>query len=160
VAIIPGELVDFLEAGVSLIVAARDSDGRPVVTRGVGASVHENRREVTVYLHEEWAASALANLREHFEIAVGFARPIDHFALQLKGTCTRFLAPAEGDRAVVERYHAAYSEQLSMIGLPRSVTRRFRMWPAVGVTFAVRDIFVQTPGPEAGRRCEPAASGK
>jgi hypothetical protein len=25
-------------------------------------------------------------------------------------------------------------------------------WPAVGVTFGVRDIFLQTPGPDAGKR--------
>jgi hypothetical protein len=157
VATIPEEIVESLEGGVSILVGTRDAENHPDVARAVGASVSRDRSEVTIYLHEVWAARALANLQANGEVAVGFSRPLDNFAIQLKGKCTRFIPPAEGDRSVVDRYHATYGEQLYMVGFPRSITRRFVFWPAVGVTFAVRDIFVQTPGPEAGRRLEPGA---
>jgi hypothetical protein len=156
VARIPEEIAEVLESGVSILVGTCDTETRPEVARGVGASVSADRTELTIYLHEQWGAKALANLRAHGEIAVGFSRPLDAFAVQLKGRCTRFLAPSEGDRGVVERYSASFGEQLYMTGFPRSITRRFIFWPAVGVTFAVRDIFVQTPGPDAGKRLEGA----
>jgi hypothetical protein len=152
---IPEDIVEQLEGGVSILVGTCDADTRPDVARAVGASVSRDRTELTIYLHETWGARAIANLRARGEIAVGFSRPLDNFAVQLKGTCTRFLAPSEGDRSVVDRYHAAYGEQLYMVGIPRSITRRFIFWPAVGVTFPVRDIFVQTPGPDAGKRLSP-----
>ena len=153
---IPEDIVEVLEGGVSILVGTCDAERRPDAARGVGAAVSRDRTEITIYLHETWGARALANLRARGEIAVGFSRPLDAFAMQLKGRCTRFLAPSEGDRSVVDRYHATYGEQLYMTGFPRSITKRFIFWPAVGVTFAVRDIFVQTPGPDAGKRLEGA----
>ncbi len=150
-------MIEVLEGGVSILIGTCDSEMRPVVARGVGASVSPDRTERTVYLHEAWGAQGLANLRAHGEIAVGFSRPFDHFAVQIKGTCTRFLSPSEGDRRVVDRYHATYGEQLYMVGFPRCTTKRFVFWPAIGVTFTVRDIFLQTPGPGAGKRLEGCA---
>jgi hypothetical protein len=153
---VPANIVEAIEGGVSILVGTCDAERRPEVARAVGASVSADRTEVTIYLHEAWGAKAIANLKASREIAVGFSRTYDHFAVQLKGTCTRFLSPSEGDRKVVDRYHATYGEQLYMIGFPRSITGRFVFWPAVGVVFDVRDIFVQTPGPDAGKRLESA----
>ncbi|MDB5221321.1 MAG: hypothetical protein JWO86_9248 [Myxococcaceae bacterium] len=151
---IPEDIVELLEGGVSILVGTRDAESRPEVARAVGCSVSRDRREVTIYLHEAWGAKALVNLQANREIAVGFSRPLDNFAIQLKGKCTQFVPASEGDRTTVDRYHATYGEQLYMTGFPRSTTRRFIFWPAVAVTFGVRDIFVQTPGPDAGKRLE------
>jgi hypothetical protein len=35
------------------------------------------------------------------------------------------------------------------------VMRQLRIYPSVAVTMSTEDIFVQTPGPGAGRRLEP-----
>ncbi|MDB4937232.1 MAG: hypothetical protein JWP87_4204 [Labilithrix sp.] len=153
-ATIPADIVDTLEAGVSIIIGTRDAANIPEVARAAGAAVSRDRTELTIYLHETWGAKALANLRENGDIAVGFQRPYDNFAIQMKGKCTRFVEASEGDRSVVDRYHATFGEQMYMVGFPRSITKRFVFWPAVAVTFTVRDIFVQTPGPGAGRRLE------
>jgi hypothetical protein len=151
---VPEHLVEFLEGGVSILVGTRDGAGLPEVARGIGASVSPARDTVTIYLNENWGRRALANLAANGEIAVGFSRPLDNLAIQLKGTCTAIIPPEPGGKSIVEHYHASYSEQLYMVGFPRSVTKRFKMWPAASVTFAVRDIFVQTPGPDAGKRLE------
>jgi hypothetical protein len=154
-ATIPEDMVDFLEGGVSILVGTRDPHGLPVVARGVGAAASRDRTAMTIYLHEDWGAKALANIAANGELAVGFSRPLDNFAIQLKGKCTNLVAAAaQGDRSIVDRYHASYGEQLYMVGFPRSLTKRFRVWPSTAVTFDVRDIFVQTPGPDAGKRFE------
>lgn len=153
-ATVPADLVEFLESGVSILVGTRDPGGRPEVARGVGASLAPGRDAMTLYLQQVWGARALANLRASRELAVTFSRPLDNLSVQLKGPCVRFLEPEEADRAVVERYHVSYSEQLLMVGLPRTLTGRIQVWPAAGVTFEIRDLFSQTPGPGAGGRLE------
>ncbi len=151
---IPTDLVDFLTGGVSVLVGTRDAALRPEATRGVGFVIAPERTRATVYLNEQASARALANLADNGRIAVGVSRPMDNLTLQLKGRCVDVARGDAVDRSVPERYHAVYMEQLYIVGLPRSIVTRFSVWPAVAVTFDVLDIFVQTPGPEAGRRLE------
>lgn len=150
-ATVPEDLVDYLESGISILVGTRDARNIPEVTHGVGATVARDRTAVTVYLTEAWARIALANLADNGEIAVGFSRPLDNFAIQLKGRVTAIVPSAAADRRIVDRYHTVYGEQLYLTGMPRSITRRLAFWPASAVTFEVRDLFVQTPGPDAGK---------
>jgi predicted pyridoxine 5'-phosphate oxidase superfamily flavin-nucleotide-binding protein len=151
---IPEDLVDFLEGGVSILVGTRDATLRPDASRAVGARVSGDRERITLFLSERTAARALSNLEDNARIAVGFSRPHDHFAIQLKGSVTERRPASDAERVVPERYLAAYVEQLYLVGLPRSITRRIVVWPGVAVTVAVEDLFVQTPGPGAGKRLE------
>jgi hypothetical protein len=152
--VIPSEYIDLLEGGVSIFVGTRDEKNEPEAVRVAGAEVSKNRTEVTVYIHEEWGAKTLENLRANGEIAAGFSRPMDHLSLQVKGKVKRIVPSSEASRAVPDRYHACYAEQLYIIGMPRSITRRIRVWPAAAVTFEVASIFLQTPGPGAGKKIE------
>ena len=152
--VIPAEYIDLFEGGASIFVGTRDAENRPRAVRGVGASVSSDRRQVTVFLHEAWGAEALADLKANGEIAVGFSRPMDHLSVQVKGKVVRIVPASEGPRTVPDRYHASYSEQLYITGIPRSFTKRFNMWPASAVTLDVGSIFLQTPGPNAGRELE------
>jgi hypothetical protein len=150
--IIPEDLVEPLEGGVSILIGTRDAENRPDVARAVGASVSRDRREVTIYLHEIWGARALANLRENGEIAAGFSRPHRPLRDPAQGK-VHALRPAERRRAERRRPLPRHVRRAALHGrLPRSITKRFVFWPAVGVTFGVRDIFLQTPGPDAGKR--------
>jgi hypothetical protein len=149
---VPEELVDLLEGGVSILVGTSDPSLRCEAIRACGASLSADRRRVTVFLPDATAARTLANLEVNPEIAVGFSRPVDHLSIQLKGRCAEIRVAREDEHEATLRYRAGYAEQLYFVGLPRSVTSRLNVWPAHAVTFDVRDIFVQTPGPEAGKR--------
>jgi len=152
--VIPTEFIDLLEGGVSVFIGTCNRENHPLAVPGLGASVSKDRREVTVFIHEEWAKGALDNLRDNPEIAVGFSRPIDHVSLQVKGRVTGIVPASEGSRTVPDRYHASYSEQLYMTGVPRNMTKRINVWPASAVTFEVSSLFLQTPGPGAGKQLE------
>ena len=151
---IPEDLVDFLESGVSILAATRDARLRPEATRACGAIVSPDRGSLTVFLGESWNRRAFDNLAHNGELAVGFSRPLDAFSIQIKGGPAHLRAATGDERSIVDRYHAAYVEQLYIIGLPRSIVKRMAVWPARAATIDVRDMFVQTPGPEAGRRLE------
>jgi hypothetical protein len=146
--------VEFFESGVSILVATRDAALRPACARGAGASVRAPEGVVTVYLPTAVAARTLANVDDNGQIAVTFSRPLTHYSIQIKGICAGTRAGTDEDRAIQQRYRAAYTEQLHAVGLPRATAARLAWWPSVAIDIAVRDFFVQTPGPNAGRRLE------
>ncbi len=149
-----GEVVDFIESGVSILVGTRDAGLRPACTRAMGAAMDAARAVLTIYLPEPTAARALANLRDNAQIAVTFSRPMTHRSLQIKGICTGVRPSTDADRLVQERYRAGYAEQLQVVGVRRAVSSRLAYWPSVAVDVAIGDVFVQTPGPGAGRRLD------
>jgi hypothetical protein len=64
----------------------------------------------------------------------------------------------DADRAFLTRYRDAMLSEMSIVGVPRSIWARLAWWPAVALRMEVRDAFVGTPGPSAGRRVEPPAA--
>jgi hypothetical protein len=149
---LPPDIVDLVESGATILVGSRDGRLRPSCARGFGALVSGDRRHVTISLPQKSAGRVKADLDDNGRIAVGFSRPTDNLSVQLKGRCTEIRAAAEVDRYVPERYLVAYAEQLYLVGMPRSTLRRALYWPAWSVTFGVDDVFLQTPGPDAGKR--------
>jgi hypothetical protein len=148
------DLVEFFESGVSILVGTRDAALRPACARGAGARARAADCVVTVYLPQAASAQTVANVLSNGRIAVTFSRPLTHYSIQLKGTCSGPRESSEEDRAVQQRYRAAYAEQLHAVGLPRATAARLAWWPSVALDIVVEDLFVQTPGPNAGRRLE------
>ena len=148
---IPEDLVDFLESGVSILVGTRNEKNEPEATRACGARISKDRQSVELYF-PDWAKRAPHDISENGQVAVCFSRFLDNYSIQLKGHDAKIRDATDAERVVPERYIAAYIETLSMVGFPRSLTTRIRVWPAKIVSFEVRDIFVQTPGPKAGER--------
>jgi hypothetical protein len=151
---LPQEVVDLIESGVSILVGTRNADLRPATVRGVGALVGSDHRSVTVFLPKQTAGQAIPNLRDNGEIAVGFSRPHDHLAVQLKGRCSELRMARAEEQPITLRYAIAFAETTYTVGMPRSLINRMNVWPAWAASFEVRDIFSQTPGPGAGKRWE------
>jgi hypothetical protein len=150
--LIPPEMVELFESGVSIMVGTRDAMKVPEATIAAGASVHPERDRLTLFLPTAGAERTLKNLQENGRIAVGFSSPLDHRTLQVKGSVVELRPAEEGEREVVSRYHAAYAEVLQFVGIPRGTLRRLNVWPAFAVTLVPTDLFQQTPGPNAGDR--------
>jgi hypothetical protein len=155
--VLPADLVEFAESGVSVLVGTRDAALRPYATRAFGASVHEGRKGITVYLSETVSQRTLADLRDNPEIAVTFSRPIDHRSIQVKGRVLDIAATTPAQREIQERYLSAWVEQVFVVGLPRAIGRRMQLFPSYAVRIALRELFHQTPGPDAGRRMQEPA---
>jgi hypothetical protein len=144
-------MVDFLEGGVSILVGTRNATNEPESMRAVGALVSKERDKLSLFFPTH-AVKSLANVEANGQVAVCFSRQLDNYSIQLKGERAVVRDATDEDKVVPERYRVAYGEQLQMAGFPRSLTSRINVWPAKVVTFEVRDIFVQTPGPNAGAR--------
>lgn len=148
---LPEDLVEFIESGVSVQVGTRDAALRPEAARGVGCVVHHDRRTLSLLLNEATATRTVANIAAGSWVSLTFSRPVDHRTVQIKGPAT-VRAGTEVDRAVAERYLAAYTEALYVVGVSRAVVRRLRVAPCAVAEVEVAELYTQTPGPEAGQR--------
>jgi hypothetical protein len=145
------DLVEFMESGASILVGTRDASLKPECLRGVGAHVGSDS-VLHVFLNKAVAARTLANVADNGLAAVTFSRVVDHKTLQVKGRVQRTRDAVPAERAIQERYVAAFAEQVYFAGLSRSITKRIRIWPSAVMELVITDIFEQTPGPNAGRR--------
>jgi hypothetical protein len=145
------ELSAFVESGVSILLATRDATLRPDCVRAQGARLGADRSYVTVLLPEAMMKRSLENLRNNGQVAVTFSRIVNHQSIQIKGECLAVRPGDSVDRATQERYRDAWFSDLERVGMPRGNCQRVGYSPCVAVDVSIRDIFVQTPGPEAGR---------
>lgn len=146
------ELLELLGSGVDVLVATRDADLSPECVMGMGLKVHPDRRHITVYVARVLVTPTLENLRANAEVAITMCRPIDHKTIQAKGRFVGVRDSGPEDRRVQEICRSAYAEHLAVFGVPRTFTRRMAWWPSVAIDVEVREIFTQTPGPDAGTR--------
>lgn len=151
---LPEDVVELIASGVDAYVATCDGALEPESMLAMGVHVHGDGRKLTVHLPSALAGATLENLRVNPELAVTLIRPSDCKAVQVKGRVSRVRPSEETDRALQRVYRAALVEQLAIVGVPRELTRRVNWWPSVAVEIAVRDLYVQTPGPRAGEPLE------
>lgn len=152
--LIPPDLVEFFESGVSILVGTRDASLVPDAARGVGAVVHPDNRHLTVFLPTEVAERPIVNVRETGIVAVAFSHALDHHSTQVKGRVVEVRPGREEERELCTRYKVALTEVLAVTGVPRAVIRTVTVWPATAITLEVQDLFQQTPGPGAGERLQ------
>jgi hypothetical protein len=155
---LPPELFGLLEGPSILYLATRDAALQPSSVFAAGLEAAADGRELTVFLPAVVAAPTLANLRDNGQMALAVGRPTDHRTMQIKGTWLGERRTDDADRARVERQHEALTQELGLVGVPRSIWRRMAWWPSLALRMEVREVFVQTPGPKAGERCQPPAA--
>jgi hypothetical protein len=150
---LPNALFTLLEAGVIMYVGTRSADLEPESVIGFGLRAERSTNEITVFIAAALSTTALAHLRDNGQIAIALTDPTTNRAMQLKGVWLGERRTTEDDRAFLERYRDQLVRQLAIVGVPRSVTKRFTWWPAVALRVQVTQVFDQTPGPAAGRVC-------
>jgi hypothetical protein len=144
------ELAELVASGVDVYVATRNAGLEPESMLAMGVKIHADGYGLTVYLPEALSAATVANLRDNAQIAITMARPRDHHAVQIKGRSLQIRRSEAADRELQAVCRAALVEQFAWVGIPRSATRRLVWWPSLAVDVEVGDVFVQTPGPQAG----------
>ncbi len=156
-AALPPVLSSLLDGPSIMYLATRNAALEPLSSMAFGLQAAPDSSEVTVFIPAVMAGGTMANLRDNGQMAVSLVRPSDHSSIQLKGTWLGERRTDESDRAFLMRYRDALEEELNLVGVPRSIWNRLVWWPSVALRMQLRDVFVQTPGPGAGRRLEPSA---
>jgi hypothetical protein len=141
-----------LLGGVAVVVATRDQQLRPAITRGWGRDAPGEGAALTLCVSAAPGSQTLSNLEDNGAVAVTFSLPTSYRTVQVKGAVVDLCAPTADHLARVEEHVAAFVDEVERVGVPRALARRFVGPDLVAVCVAVRELYDQTPGPNAGRR--------
>ena len=147
---ITSELAGFLQEGLSIHIGCRDEALLPAGARASAAIVEPDGRHLVVHVAQTAAARLLPHLHSNGQVAVGFGRPEDERACQVKGVVLSVHPSTAADEAHVTRQWQGLMGQFEKIGIPRAMATGWHFWPTVAIRLKVTAVFEQTPGPHAG----------
>ena len=152
---IPDRVVEVIHGPAFMAAGTCDAKLRPAHTCVIGAVVHPNKGHVTFFVPESRSEQILANLRENGKIALGVGMAT-HEAYQLKGVYVSSRPTDEKERAVQETYRATLFSFSHQVGYPEQIVKPyvfgFAYEPGIAITFRAGEVFLQTPGPDAGKK--------
>lgn len=163
VVLLPPEIAEFVQSGLSITVASRDERLVPSIAKGVGCRIAPERDRVTVFVFAPGAERLRADIERCGRIAVTFSQPSTHRTVQVKGSDARVAPAAPTDLALVRRHLALFADDLRPLGWEAAfVTATF--WHDDGellaIGFTPECAFQQTPGPAAGRVLDAAGTAQ
>jgi hypothetical protein len=127
----------------------------PSHTFVIGAIVHSDRETITFFIPESRSERILSDLNNNGRVALAVSL-ITHEAYQLKGVYLSSLPTNAKDQAVQEVYRSKLLSAFLQAGYPEQIVRPLVLGlayqPGIAITFRAEEIFLQTPGPEAGKK--------
>jgi hypothetical protein len=149
------KLVEFIHGPVFIAIGTRDEKLHPTHTAVAGAIVNPDRETITCFVLQSRAEKIMGHLERNGQIALTVAHP-SHECYQLKGHYVSSRSVEAKDVAIQEIYRTKLLACMLQYSYPEQIVRPlvlgFRYKPAVAITFRVEEIFLQTPGPEAGKK--------
>jgi hypothetical protein len=153
--LVPEHIARFLDRATFAIAGTRDSELVPHVHRVSGWRITPDRKYVDCFIAPEFSRHLLSSLEDNGEISVTASEVPSHETYQFKG---KFVDCRDVGSEELEIYHAyrdrAARRILELFDFPDPAVRAYVPVPTLIVRFEVRDIFDQTPGPDAGRRVD------
>ena len=147
------EVARFIESKVMIFVATRNEERRPMIGRGSGAWVDAATGNVALLVSSSQWPSMVAWAKAGMPIAITCVRPTDYQAYQIKGMIGSVRSADRDEERRGSRYVAAMLQQLGSLGVTRlQLSSTLSDRDLVYIAFRPRDLYVQTPGPAAGRR--------
>jgi hypothetical protein len=153
-AAVPPDLLKLFDEPTIMHLGTRNAALEPIETLAFGVELVGDGREVTVFVPTVLSPPTLANLRDNGQMALNVVRPTDHRSLQIKGVWLGERRTTEADQQKLARFSESLTEEMGLVGIPRSIWRRLLWWPAVALRMEIWEVFVQTPGRGAGRRLD------
>ena len=147
------EQIAFIQGNVTIYAAATGSDFSPQVARATGCRVDMKNHRVTIFLSATHAVELIAAVRAHRTLAVVFAQPGTHQALQLKASDADIVQLQRDDAVLIANYRDRMIAHIVPIGFSDDMLRAFfglSMSDTVALQFTPCAAFDQTPGPNAG----------
>jgi hypothetical protein len=137
--------------GVAVIVATRDGELRPQLSRAWGPALSEDGERLTVCVEAAPDSSMARSLESGSPAAAMLARLTSHTSVQLKGAVVEVATPTPDRLEAVTRHVDGFVAETAGVGVPEPLARALVGPDLLTVTIAVAERFDETPGPDAGR---------
>jgi predicted pyridoxine 5'-phosphate oxidase superfamily flavin-nucleotide-binding protein len=152
---IPERLVAFVHGPTLSWVGTRDARLRPSVSWAFGARVSPDRDEITVFIPDIEAEQTKRNADQNRLIAFTVVDGTSHEAYQFKGKLVGLRPTNEEERAVQDIHRSKVISYIApVIPHAKGLFDNYRLYPSTALTFRVEQAFIQTPGPDAGKRLD------
>lgn len=151
--LLPNDLVEFIQSGVSVIVGVVGADGRAKAGRALATRVQTDG-SIRIMYPTEGNAAITASAQSGSPIAATFSAPLSHRTIQLKAASSRAEQLDPEDRFSVGRQMDAFAAILRILGFPPYFVQSFcdnRSQSISVLSFLPQAAYEQTPGPGAGR---------
>jgi hypothetical protein len=136
---------------VAVIVATRDGELRPELSRAWGPALSEDGERLTVCVEAAPGSAMARNLESGSPATAMVARLASHTSVQLKGAVVEVARPTQDQLDTVSRHVDGFVAETAVIGVPEPLARAFVGPDLLTVTIAVTERFDETPGAGAGR---------
>jgi hypothetical protein len=152
--VLPGVLVQFLDRASVAVACTRDRNLVPRIHYVSGWQLDADQRSIWCFIPKEFAPGLQESLDDnrHFALTIEHIGP--HETYQFKGLLQSMRPSTEHDRDVVARSRNRFASALLSLQAKLAgksvVLERYILDPAVAVRVAVREVYLQTPGPGAG----------
>lgn len=113
----------FIQAGVSISLAAAGPDRMPTMSRGLGCKALDGPRQVAVFVKRSQSAELLDCIRATGRVANVFSLPSDNRTVQIKGGDARVLAFEPVDLPIIEAHIDEFVAQVVPLGMPERIVR-------------------------------------
>ena len=156
---IPGVLLRFLERASLAFAGTRGRDLVPHFHWVSGWAVEPDHASVAFFVGEPFSERLLRDVAECQRLALTIEHIGPHETYQFKGgfAGSRPMGPAEvvAFEACRERFIRDVLAIDTRWGFSREALGRYHSRPALAVVLGIGEVFLQTPGPGAGRRLVP-----
>lgn len=145
-------LTELLDSGAAVVVATRDDELVPHVTRGWGGTFDaaDERLDLCLTVSPDLAVvSDIEAIAAFASIAVTVAHPTTYRAMQVTGTVEWIGDITPEDRSRIDAHIERFVAQVIPVGMPPD-SGRIAGTAFIAVRVAIAQCFEQTPGAKAG----------
>jgi hypothetical protein len=149
------DVIRFVESGVSITAGSRDARCVPSMARVLGCRVADDGCTVQFWMVASQSAQLRLDCKTSDRLVAVFSQPSTHRTLQIKGDGVVEVAVQSDDHGVIEKHIRGFGAEVAPMGFGRVFTQAFFQHEAhdvIALRFSARELFDQTPGPEAGRK--------
>jgi hypothetical protein len=145
------DIADLVRHGVAVIVATRDGESRPELSRAWGPALSEDGARLTVCVEAPPDSAMARNLESGSPVAATLARLASQTTVQLKGPVVEVAPPTQARLDAVAEHIDGFVAETAVVGVPESLARALVGRDLLTVTIEVAERFDETPGSGAGR---------
>ena len=116
-----------------------------------GSIVNNSKTNITCFVRSSESSAVLDILKKTSKVSY-YVGMITHEAYNFKGEFQEVIDLDSDSLNISENYRKNLIDVLSGLGLDtEAVKNRYEEAPDLGIIFKVKKVFIQTPGPEAGK---------
>jgi hypothetical protein len=161
---IPGKIIRFLEERASIgFAGTRDSNLVPSGHRLSGWQIDAAGRTLTALVPASSATRLVDALLDNGRIAVTFEEVGTHETYQIKGRYLSHRPVRQTEIDIASRARERFAKGLRSLYPDEQLVSLLKASipnPSLAVEIEVHEVFLQTPGPDAGRRIAPPADAE